>query len=42
MSLNLSQVIRNNLAILKRKMDRVMHKVTLIARNQGQQSNTLT
>lgn len=23
-------------------MDRVMHKVTLIARNQGQQSNTLT
>lgn len=23
-------------------MDRVMHKVTLMARNQGQQSNTLT
>lgn len=42
MSLNSSQAIRNKPAILKTKTYRVMHKVTLIARNQGQQSNTLT
>lgn len=41
-SLNSSQAIRNNPAVLKGKMDRVMYKVTLLARNQGQQSHLLT
>lgn len=40
MNLNSSQATRNDPATLQRRMDRVMHKVTLIARNQEQQSNT--